>query len=147
MHQAITWTNVDWSPVKSSDIDIRAISQEVPQPSITKIRLKLAYLKLHSNFPGVNELMYPSLLLSIQAPSSSPRSLQYRCFSWGNPRTLPDDTHETCSWEQTTPSSPTREPYLWKGFHPWLGRLHWSRRGLWDTREPLLFATCYYTLG
>ena len=89
----------------------------------------------------------PILLLSTQAPSSSPRSLQYRCFSWGNPRTLPDDTHETCSGKQTTPSFSTREPHLWKGFHPWLGRLHWSRRGLWDTREPLLFATCYYTLG
>ena len=56
--QAITWTNVDWSSVKSSDIHIRAISQEVPQPSITKlkIRSKIAYLKFHSNFPGVNEL-------------------------------------------------------------------------------------------
>ena len=39
--QAITWTNVDWSSVKSSDIHIRAISQEMPQPSITKICLKI----------------------------------------------------------------------------------------------------------
>ena len=29
-HQAITWTNVDWSSVKSSDIHIRAISLEMP---------------------------------------------------------------------------------------------------------------------
>ena len=35
-NQAITWTNVDWSSAKSSDIHIRAISQEMPQPSITK---------------------------------------------------------------------------------------------------------------
>ena len=55
-HQAITWTNVDWSSVKFSDIHIRAISQEMPQPSITKIHLKITYLKFHSNFPGANEL-------------------------------------------------------------------------------------------
>ena len=33
-HQAITWTNVDWSSVKSSAIHIRVISQEIPQPAI-----------------------------------------------------------------------------------------------------------------
>ena len=55
-HQAITWTNVDWSSVKSSGIHIRSISQEMPQPSITKICLKIRYLKYHSNFPGTNEL-------------------------------------------------------------------------------------------
>ena len=54
-HQAITWTNVDWSSVKSSDIHIRAISQEMPQPSITKICFKIIYLEFHSNLPGANE--------------------------------------------------------------------------------------------
>ena len=53
-HQAITWTNIDWSSVKYSDIDI--ISKEMPQPSITKIRLKMTYLKFHSNFQGANPL-------------------------------------------------------------------------------------------
>ena len=43
--------------MKSSDIHIRAISQEMPQPSITKISLKITCLKkFHSNFPGANEL-------------------------------------------------------------------------------------------
>ena len=47
-HQAITSTNVDWSSVKSSDIHIRAISQEMPQPSIFKLK---SVLKSHiSNF-------------------------------------------------------------------------------------------------
>ena len=46
-HQAITWTNADWSSVKSNDIHIRAISQEMPQPSITKIYLKITCLKFH----------------------------------------------------------------------------------------------------
>ena len=53
----ITWTNVDWSSVKSSDIHIRAIWQEMPQPSITKICLKIICLNFHSNFPGPNERM------------------------------------------------------------------------------------------
>ena len=43
-------TDYHWSPVTL--IHIRAISEEIPQPSITKI----TYLKFHSNFPGANEL-------------------------------------------------------------------------------------------
>ena len=57
-HQAITWTSVDSSSVKSSDIQNRAISQEMPQPSITKIFMKITCLKFHSNLPGANELMH-----------------------------------------------------------------------------------------
>ena len=45
-----------WSPL-SSDIHIRTISQEMHQPSITKICLKITCLKFHENFPGANELM------------------------------------------------------------------------------------------
>ena len=30
----------------------------MPQPSISEIRLKITYLKFHSNFPGVNQLSY-----------------------------------------------------------------------------------------
>ena len=37
-------------------IHIRAISQEIPQLSIIKIRLKITYFKFHLNFPGANEL-------------------------------------------------------------------------------------------
>ena len=33
----------------------------MPQPSITKIRLKITYLKYHSNFPGANELTHKQL--------------------------------------------------------------------------------------
>ena len=43
---------------ESSDIHIRALSQEKPQPSITKICLKITYLKFHSSFPVANELSY-----------------------------------------------------------------------------------------
>ena len=37
---------------------VRAISQEMPQSSITKICLKITCLQFHSNFPGANELKY-----------------------------------------------------------------------------------------
>ena len=40
-----------------SDNHLMAISQEIPQASITEISLKITYLKLHSNLPGANELL------------------------------------------------------------------------------------------
>ena len=55
-HQAITWTNVDLSSVRPSDIHLRASPQEIPLPSITEIIWKIKYLKFNSNFPGANEL-------------------------------------------------------------------------------------------
>ena len=51
------------SSVKSSDIHIRAISQEMPQPSITKIYLKITCLKFNSNFPGANELSFQDIFV------------------------------------------------------------------------------------
>ena len=56
MAQAITWTNVDLS--RFSDFHLREISQEILNPSITKIIFKITYLKFHLNFPGTNELSY-----------------------------------------------------------------------------------------
>ena len=55
--------------MKSSDIHVRSISEEMPQPPITEICLKITYVKFHSNFPGANELMqnyqvYKSLPMS-----------------------------------------------------------------------------------
>ena len=44
VHQAITWTNVDLSSVRSSGIHLNAILQEMPQPSVTEISLKINYL-------------------------------------------------------------------------------------------------------
>ena len=55
-HQAITWTNVDLSSVKSSDIHRNTIALEISQPPITKISLKMTYLKFCLNLPGANEL-------------------------------------------------------------------------------------------
>ena len=42
-HQAITWANLDLS-VRSSDINLRAIWQEIPQASIIWISWKISYL-------------------------------------------------------------------------------------------------------
>ena len=46
-------TSVDLPPLRSSDIHLRAILQGMPQPSITKISLKITYLKFQ-----LNELKY-----------------------------------------------------------------------------------------
>ena len=54
-HRAITWTNVDYWSVKSSDIYQRVISHDILQASITKISLKITYTKFPSNLPGANE--------------------------------------------------------------------------------------------
>ena len=62
-HQTITWINVDLSPMRSSDNHLRAISQEIPHPSITTINLEITFLKIHSNLPGANKLI-PNLIAS-----------------------------------------------------------------------------------
>ena len=51
LNEAITWTNIDWSSVKSSGIHFGAISLDKPQPPNTEIRLKITYLEFHLNFP------------------------------------------------------------------------------------------------
>ena len=38
-HKALTWTNVDCGQVRPSDNHLRGISQEIPQPSSSKISL------------------------------------------------------------------------------------------------------------
>ena len=59
-HQAITWTNVDLSSVRSCGINLRAILKEIPRPPFTKISLKITYLKSNLNLPGANELIVSS---------------------------------------------------------------------------------------
>ena len=50
-HQAITWAVVDLPSIRSSDIHLGAVSQEIPHASITEISLKIIYLKFYSNPP------------------------------------------------------------------------------------------------
>ena len=54
-HQAITWTNIDLSSVRSCGVNVRTISQEIPQLSIIKIGFKTTSLKFLLNLLGVNE--------------------------------------------------------------------------------------------
>ena len=50
--QAITWTTVDLSSLQCSNIHMRAVSQEMAQPWITQISLKIIDLKSHLHLPG-----------------------------------------------------------------------------------------------
>ena len=55
-HQAITWTNVDLSSLRSNDVHLRAISLEI---SVTKISLNFFFFfsfLFHWNLPGAKEL-------------------------------------------------------------------------------------------
>ena len=76
-HQAITWTNVDISPVRCSGMHLRAISQEILQPWITKISLRITYLKFNSNLPGASELTHLPLVLHVCV-----KELGHHWFRW-----------------------------------------------------------------
>ena len=47
------------SSLRSSDIHPTAVSQEMPQPTVTELSLKITYRNFHSNLPGANELVLP----------------------------------------------------------------------------------------
>ena len=59
-HQAITWTNVDLSSITSSGIHLRAISQEMSQPSINKNLFENYMSKI--SFEILNDLMSISVI-------------------------------------------------------------------------------------
>ena len=52
------------SSVTSTDIHLRTISQEIPQPPITKIRLEITHLKFHLNLLEANELTHSGLSMT-----------------------------------------------------------------------------------
>ena len=58
----ITWTCVDLSSVRSSGIHLSAILQEMPQPSVTEIILKITYINFCSHLPGANVLIHFKLI-------------------------------------------------------------------------------------
>ena len=69
--EPITWSNVDLSSVRPSDILLRAILQQVSQPSITVIVLKSTHLNFHWNLPGHYELTLPPPSMSNRVNHSS----------------------------------------------------------------------------
>ena len=79
-HQAIIWTNVDLSWVRSSGIHMSAILQEIPQPSVTEISRKITYLKFYSNIPGANEFIGSGeTLLSDDCQRTNQTTLKHIC--------------------------------------------------------------------
>ena len=56
-HQAITWTNVDLSTLRSYGIHPRALSWEDLKIHTNKTRMKFEFLKSHPDLLGTNELM------------------------------------------------------------------------------------------
>ena len=100
-----------WSPV------LRAISQEIPQPRITKIRFKITYLKFHSDhLPGTNELTRPDDAYMwqwtgsslVQACSAKPLSEPMLIYCQFYPGIFPH-WHDQGSWN---PSSSKTGAYL-----------------------------------
>ena len=85
------WTNVDWPSVKSKDIHIRAISQEMPQTSITKIQFENCISKISLKFPRgqwVN-IWYPLYLQSVWQSIQLVRSERCMCLQCrGTPQQL-----------------------------------------------------------
>ena len=55
-HQAITWTNVDWSSVRSCGNHLWVISQEMHKIFILDMSLKITDLRLQSHSSGTKEL-------------------------------------------------------------------------------------------
>ena len=52
------WVNISSGNVRSNDIHLIVISQDIPQTSITEFSLKIAYVTFQSNLPGDNELIW-----------------------------------------------------------------------------------------
>ena len=51
------YLNKCWlSSLRSREVHLRAISLEISQPSVTKINLKIIFLRFYRNLPGANEL-------------------------------------------------------------------------------------------
>ena len=59
-HQSTTWTNIDLS-VRSININLRAISWEISQPSIAKCSLKINNLKISFKSHRDHVLIYLTL--------------------------------------------------------------------------------------
>ena len=51
--------------VRSNDIHLRSISQEIPQPTIINISFKIAHLNIKFNLTGANELKINMLPIRI----------------------------------------------------------------------------------
>ena len=59
------WHQADMLTVRSNDIDLRSISQEILQPTITNISFKIVHLNIQFNLTGANQLKINILPIKI----------------------------------------------------------------------------------
>ena len=131
-HQEITWTNVDLSPVRASDIYLSGISQEIPHKSITITSLRITYERYYFNSSGRSS----TTSLAHRVMGLFPRCVKSRvAHAPGMPGTFytpprfsdPDMHHGTCvthvPW--CMPGSLT-SGFLWSRW--WGKRFRYSRR-------------------
>ena len=71
------WTNVDLSSVRSCTIHLRFLSKEALKVPISKTSLKIEFLKLHPNPPGINELNVLSGFLRLEVPCKLAATLTF----------------------------------------------------------------------
>ena len=138
-HQAITRTSVDLSSARSSDNHLRAISQEISQPSITEISLKNIYVKFYSILPGSNKLTvhFPSLLFQgvIFSMAYQPNLRVFCSVS---------DDRSIQLWQVTWPASSCR-PGAWsEAEFQLIHTLYGHTARVWDIR---LGAQCLVSVG
>ena len=72
------WLNIS----KFSDIHLKAISQEIPQPSITEFNLKIVW-RYHSNLPGANKFTKIDVRLRIPHASCKDTHWIFLCAEPG----------------------------------------------------------------
>ena len=76
-HQAITWTNVDLSSLRSHDVNLMAISLEISLPSVTKIGLKIIFLKNLLKSPRGQWVKVTARYRAFNDPSPEPMMNQF----------------------------------------------------------------------
>ena len=81
-HQAIIWTNVDWSSVRSCGIHLRAISQEILMISILDMSLNNNWFKITDASPR-NHWVYVGGMLSNAAHQGSNSDELHYYFPFG----------------------------------------------------------------
>ena len=102
-HQAITWTNVDLTSLMSSDVHLRAISLEISQPSVTKISLKVIFLRFYWSLTGANELILQVFISSSYRKLISSHEIDLRWVSY-NPIEDNSTLVQAMAWCHQAPS-------------------------------------------
>ena len=129
--------------MRSSDIHIRTISLDIPQPSITEIICKIKYLKFHSNFPGANELKMPRCAVSLYGSHLiySTISIIEKRRSNVHHNGTSHNSSTSFTWHQALGLQPPYNVYIPMGTECWvficMRRWMISRHAPWDWQHTL----------